>query len=392
MKKFMTLLGLTTLVLIAMSTTVFASSVTPGSMGDFATSYGMTGTSDVYYSAPWLVRFVQFFISWTCIIAFLTYYMSYLCSIVVLSNKELFYTIDSLKRDKDGGSEGGNKGPLNGLFEKFKGGSAQDGLNGGADNIAVFFLMLSLNFKAYSVYKNVEAGSEGGASDKGPKYAYSDTMTSFFLKSLFESVMVTFILSIALSGLLIKMWFTVGDVLIVKADRFAQTTLIAKLDNIVGNDSMYTFTLGTMGTTGGDIAQQVSRKLYANILAQFPEITSEQAQSIGKAVENTVYREVLGSSPDGYERLLELANRQMADARKLSYDNIATPEAIKGMSISNSPINSNELEKPNELVIPLQPILDEAGVRAPMKDDLGLYMHLIIGYNINTANNYMVDN
>lgn len=59
------------------------------SMQVMANSAEMQGTTNFYYSNEWLVRFVQFVISWLCIIALLVYYAGWLCSMVVLSNKEL---------------------------------------------------------------------------------------------------------------------------------------------------------------------------------------------------------------------------------------------------------------------------------------------------------------
>lgn len=375
---------------------VFAT--TNGAMGDFARSFAMQGNTDVYYSSPWLVKIVQWFISWTCIIALLAYYMSYLCSIVVLSNKELFYTIDALKRDKEGSSEG-KKGIFGSVLQGFKNGASDAGLNGGADNIAVFILMLSLNFKAYSVYKNVEAGSDNSEGGKGPKYAYTDTMTSFFLKSLFDSIMVTFICSIALSGLLLGVWFTVGDVLIIKADRFAQTNLVAKLDQITGNDGLYPFTLAANKTKGGQIAENIARKIYANIIAQFPDITADQINAIGRAVEDSVFgggsgasgegvfQSVLGGDIRGYSQLTELVNVNLSDGSKIP--EINSEEMAAGVTIQRFAVNTNPgTVNDTQLVYSLDKILDNAGVKPP-RGELKLYAHITFMFNNATANNYL---
>lgn len=381
---------------------VFAT--TNGSMGDFARSFAMQGNTDVYYSAPWLVKFVQCFISWTCIIALLAYYMSYLCSIVVLSNKELFYTIDALKRDKEGGSDS-KKGIFGSVLQGFKNGSSDAGLNGGADNIAVFILMLSLNFKAYSVYKNVEAGTDGsgGGSDggKGPKYAYTDTMTSFFLKSLFDSIMMTFICSIALSGLLLGIWFTIGDVLIIKADRFAQTNLTAKLDQIIGDDALYPFTLASNNTKGGKIAEEVARKLYASTIAYFPDITSDQINAIGRVVEDSIYgggngvsgegslQSVLGGDIKGYSQLTELVNVNLSDNAKI--EEINSEEMAACVTVYKYAVNTNPgTVNDTQLVYSLDKILANAGVKPP-QGDLNLYTHITFVFNSATANNYLED-
>lgn len=340
MRKAMTCLMLVLVFSMVLTTPAYAMS-----LGDWATSYGLQGTSEVFYSAPWLVRFVQFFISWVCIIAFLTYYMSFLCSIVVLSNKELFYTIDALKRDTEESGDKKGKAFLNGLWEKFRSGSAKDGLNGGADNIAVFFLMLSLNFKAYSVYKNVEADS-GDDSGSGRRFAYSDTMASFFLKSLFDSVMVTFILSIALSGLLIRVWFTLGDVLIFQADRFAQTNLVAWVQNLVGTERYFNPSFMLMDSRSADIADTVLNRIMAQGLGHVPNIEDAQIQALGVAVEDNIVAQLRAVAnrtglPDSATTeqmmtyaMVRLANENLPAHRRINpHFVLAVPETQVGLGI-----------------------------------------------------------
>jgi hypothetical protein len=356
---------------------------------DFATSYSFQGVTDVYYQAPWLVSFVQFFISWCCIIAFVVYFFSYLCSIVVLSNKELFYTIDALKKDK--GSEE-NTGIFKTVFDGFKRGASDSGLNGGFDNIAVFFFKLSLNFKAYSVYKNVEPGSEdGGKTSWGGGYSYNDTIASFFLKSLFQAVAVTVICSTALSGVLIRTWFTIGDVIIVKMDRFANTTLVAKLDEVLGNDGLYTFNLASSGTKGGAIAEQVARKLYANIVSYFPDITNDQAQAIGRETENKIEDLILGNTATGYDTIKDLVNKTLPDDYKV--ETLNTEELMQGVELKAFNVNSNDSTNGDtQLVISLKEIVDNAQLQVPAgRADINKWAHVTLIWNAGAGRSHMVD-
>lgn len=370
---------------------------TSQSLGDWATSYALQGTTEVFYSAPWIASIVQWCISWSCIIAFIAYYFSYLSSIVVLSNKELFYTIDALKKDKDGNGEG-KTGMFGSIISTFKKGSVASGLNGGADNIVVLFLMMFPNFLAYSMYKNIEAGSEA-PTGKGSKLSYSDSVMNFILSTSFTSIFVTFILSIALSGLLLRCWFTVGDVLIVKADRFAQTNLVAMLDEIVGNDGAYTFSLSGGMYKGGELAESVARKIYANIIAQFPEISKDQLNIIGKAVEDAVYNDtgvatgaatsILGGDKTGYDTIYDLVRVNLSDANDLTREGLANEEAMRSVSIANFDVNVNDnTVNDSQIVFSIDGILRNAGVTPP-KGNTNLYAHVTFRYNSETSNNYL---
>jgi hypothetical protein len=255
---------------------------------------GLQGSTEVFYSNRWLVSLTQFVISWIAIVGFLMYLMSFLCSALVLSNKEIFWTIDAIKKDQDGTRET-NRGPFNGLMEAFRGG-AKDGLNGGMDNIMVFILAFLLNFKAYSKYKNVEMGDDSGSSasaggGKGPKYSYSDTMGTFFLKESIEAIIVTFVFSIALSGLLIRIWLTFSDALVIAADRFAQRELILALDRMLTNMGVgqYNFTIDHANTIPTAIAENIASHIFVNIAVNFPTITPDQVEALGVAAENEVF-------------------------------------------------------------------------------------------------------
>ena len=250
------------------------------------------GTTEMFYSNRWLVALVQFVISWISIVGFLMYLMSFLCSALVLSNKEIFWTIDAIKKDNDGSRET-RRGPFNGLIEAFRNG-AKDGLNGGMDNIMVFLLQFSLNFKAYSKYKNVEMGDDGGNNPggKGPKYSYSDTVGTFFLKESIEAIIVTFVFSIALSGLLIRVWLTVSDALVFYADRFAQTRLEVMIANALANAGVapYHFTINMNNAHPTAEVERVAGLLFNAASYRFDRtITPEQRHSIGVAVENFLY-------------------------------------------------------------------------------------------------------
>ena len=267
--------------------------------GDWAG--GLQGTTEVFYSNRWLVALTQFVISWISIVGFLMYLMSFLCSALVLSNKEIFWTIDAIKKDQDGSRET-KRGPFNGLIEVFRGGAAS-GLNSGMDNFMVFILAFSLNFKAYSKYKNVEMGDDGGGGaggGKGPRYSYSDTMGTFFLKETPEAIIVTFVFSIALSGLLVRVWLTVADVLVHGADRFAQQQLIGTLNRWMANMGItpYNFTIDIFDTHPTAQLEAVAGQTFVALAYRFNQnLTLDQIQALGVAVETYFYNFMGGFSP-----------------------------------------------------------------------------------------------
>jgi len=304
-KKVLAAMAVLTFLFVSSSLTVYAS--------DFsAWAGGLQGSTEVFYSNRWLVSLTQFVISWIAIVGFLMYLMSFLCSALVLSNKEIFWTIDAIKKDNDGTRET-NRGPFNGLMEAFRGG-AKDGLNGGMDNVMVFLLAFSLNFKAYSKYKNVEMGDDGGGSGpgsgKGPKYSYSDTMGTFFLKESIEAIIVTFVFSIALSGLLIRIWLTFSDALVVYADRFSQNQLQLWVDNLLANAGvgLYNFTINQTNSHPTAEIEQMARQTFNAIAVNFPTITPEQVQALGVSIENYYFALMGGTFIPG-QVAVEIASR-----------------------------------------------------------------------------------
>jgi hypothetical protein len=398
MRKLPALLILVPLLLQMLTMTVYAGS----NLGEWATGEALQGSSQVYYSAPWLVTGVQFVISWLCIIAFLMYYLSFLCSVVVLSNKELFWTIDLLKSEQAGGggaSGGPNRGPINGVIEKFRGGAGQEGLQGGADNFIVAILMLGINFKRYSVYKNVQAdtgGAGGGAAQAGPKYQYSDTMATFFMKTLLDAVMVTFILSIALSGLLIRVWFWLGDVLVVYTDRMVQQNIIARVDGMVGNAG-YNFTLGNRPGGYAQIAENIATRGLIHIRSQFPGITAEQTQRLGVAMEDRVaemFNLTAGnvSPTPGMTRLVQLANVGRAAASPIPEMVITTEQAWGGFSAMMVTNSRPEGGLSPAHTIDLNEVLASAGLSMPGGGELSApFLHVRFNYVDGRGQDFLVE-
>lgn len=310
-----------------------------GTMEGMATSTGFQGTTDFYYSNEWLVRAVQFAISWLCIISLIVYYLGWLCSMLVLSNKELFWLIDSLKKEAQngGGSDAKGFGAVTAVISSFKSGG-KDGVNGGLDNILIFALALSINFKAYSFYKDVEAGSDKESS--GNKFNYNDTMLNFLLKTLIPSIVITFVTSIAISGTLLGMWFTVGDVMIVRAERFSQTNLSAKIDSLIGDSAGYKFSMAVTGTEGGKIGNEIATKIYAQVASLFPNASADQLQSLGKVIEDRVVKDYLGGSPGGnyYKALEDKVKASQGTANK---DSIKITNEQQAALVGVAPVITN---------------------------------------------------
>lgn len=359
------------------------------SMQVMANSAEMQGTTNFYYSNEWLVKFVQFVISWLCIIALLVYYAGWLCSMVVLSNKELFYLIDTIKKEaSDSGSnnEKGGMFGINAVLHTFKNGSA-NGVNGGLDNVLLFVLSLSINFKAYSYYKEVEAGS-GDGEGAGGKFNYNDTMLNFILKTLIPAVAITFVTSVAISGVLLQCWFTIGDVFIVRAERFAQTNLSAKVDEWLGDTQGYKFTLASSGLQGPLVADTVAKKMYSNIAAQFPNATPDQLQSIGLAVENEVLNSVLGGTTSDYYGTLEKwAKGSVANGVKESVV-ITNEDQAKLVGIEFTTNTNPKSSATGAYTVPMKDILKTAGVTADAANTRyqdNLYMHTIFKWDGNKA-------
>jgi len=361
-KKVFAALAVFLFVFIASDLTVYANQFS-------AWAGGLQGSTEVFYSNRWLVSLTQFVISWIAIVGFLMYLMSFLCSALVLSNKEIFWTIDAIKKDQDGTRET-NRGPFNGLMEAFRGG-AKDGLNGGMDNIMVFLLAFSLNFKAYSKYKNVEMGDDGGgagAGGKGPKYSYSDSMGTFFLKESIEAIIVTFVFSIALSGLLIRIWLTFSDALVVWADRFAQQRIVLMVDNLLlsAGVGQYNFTINHANTVPTSIAQNIAGQAFNHIAVNFPTITPDQVQALGVAAENEVFALFGGSFAPGplAVQMASMATRTDDSRTHRPNGSFENPQNWGALSHSITVNNNPNPTSPGIHTINLANVMASAGLAA----------------------------
>jgi len=364
------------------------------SMKVMAGSAEMRGTTSFYYSNEWLVRFVQFVISWLCIIALLVYYAGWLCSMVVLSNKELFYLIDTIKKEasESGGGEQKGFSGVNAVIHTFKNGS-KDGVNGGLDNILLFFLSLSINFKAYSYYKNVEAGSEDGAS--GSKFNYNDTMLNFILKTLIPAVTITFVTSVAISGVLLQAWFTIGDVFIVRAERFAQYNLSAKIDELIGDDSHYTFTFGQLETVGPQIADNVATDMYAKMRGQYTGLSPDQQRALGLAIENEVLKTVLGGSTVDYYKPLEGWARKSVGNGAQENIVITNEDQAKLVTVTSAANTNPKSAATGAYTVSMAKILEDAGISPDATNSTyngDLYMHYMFHWDTASAQSYYKTN
>lgn len=373
-KKF----ALSAFVILALNMLASVAFADSSSMAVMAGSAEMQGTTDFYYSNEWLVKFMQFIISWLCIIALLVYYAGWLCSMVVLSNKELFYLIDTIKKEasESGGEQKGFSG-VNAVLHTFKNGS-KDGVNGGLDNILLFFLSLSINFKAYSYYKDVEAGSgDGDGGSGGSKFNYNDTMLNFLLKTAIPAITITFVTSVAISGVLLQCWFTIGDVFIVNAERFANQNLAAKVDQWTGNAQGYNFTISAAGTHLGDITEDAAVQMYAATRGKFGGATQEQLQSIGRATEDLTREKLMGGTADGYEKVNEILANTLPEGTAPTIKNESQASLV---SLKVYPSTNPSTANSGAVQISMQEIMDRAGVQVPdtnQKAFLNTYFHVI---------------
>ena len=279
------------------------------SLGELARSDAMIGSAEVFNSAPWLGRFVQFFISWAVIIGFLMFYFSYLCTLVFLSNKEFFRQVDEIKKGDQGGDNG--RLTISGFIKAYKGtgGEAKKRLTG-IDNIVIFVMMISPNFLAYSMYANVEPGE----TKDGQRFNFDDTMGQFFLKSLPQSVMILFILGMALSGLLLRILFQLSDVLTVQANRFANSNLQVWLDRMGMDFLLHDFQFPSWGTVSGDMANYVARRAMIQAVSAMPALSPDNQVMIGQQIEAEVLREM--TNPENIfcvNRLVDLYNRRIPE-------------------------------------------------------------------------------
>ena len=250
-------------------------------LSEFGRSDAMIGTAEVFNQAPWLVAAVQFFISWAVIAGFIMFYFSYLCTLVFLSNKEFFRSVDEIKK----GDQGEKRLSVKDFMNAFRatGGERKQRLTG-LDNVVVFVMMIIPNFLAYSMYADVKEGEDS----TGQRFNYNDTMGQFFLKSLPQSVMILFILGMALTGLLLRILFQLSDGLTIFAADMSNRHLAVAIDRFTGGRLLYNFDFVDWQTVPGDMANQVARTALLEIISTMPHITQEQTHAVGEQIQRIV--------------------------------------------------------------------------------------------------------
>lgn len=169
---------------------------------------------------------------------------------------------------------------------------------------------------------------------------------------------------------------------IVRAERFAQTNLSAKVDELIGDSQGYKFTLASNGLYGPILADNVAKNMYANIKAQFPNATNDQLQAIGLAVEQEVLNSVLGgSSTEYYGTLEKWAKGAVVDKDTVIIKNEDQAKLV-GM---NFDVNTNpKSSATGAYTVAMKDILKKAGVSADEVNTRyqdNLYMHTIFKWD-----------
>lgn len=356
-------------------------------LGEFGRSDVLIGSAEYFNKAPWLAHFVQFFVSWAVIIGFLMYYFSYLCTLVYLSNKEFFNQVDIIKSGDSGGD--GGRMSIKGFMQAFKSSDKTQKRLTGIDNIVVFVMMLSPNFKAYSMYAGVEA--DGGSEGENRGFNAKDTMGQFFLKSLPQSILVLFILGMALSGLLLRILFQCSDVLTLQAEKFASTNLqvmIARLENGFQDDFWY----GHTNTVAGDLANKVAGDAMIQIRGNIPDMNADHIELARQAIESQITGKMIESGNDTASVALLIAltetfggDNVKNDERWKAHKGLlasapTTPEnlpLLTGFSVSTS-LRGTENDQ-TSFVIDLQEALNATGLSINLRQK---YLYIMVRYDM----------
>jgi hypothetical protein len=360
---------------------------------DLFSTRSFRGSGEALEKMDVLGMVLHYVISWFSFLGLcLTLYQKFI-TLLYLSSRSTFDTIDDIKMNK---AKGGPLG-IKGLFEVVKTGEGHAG--GGFDVFITFVYGLLPNIKAYSDYASEKSRLNSKLED-------TDTALQYMLKTGIPTVILVFFLTIGFSGTLGKAYGVIVDGMATAADNVVSRNLSAYVKKMIINGEAYQFTLDVRGTGDAKLADQMAREVYAEILGNTDAANEEFRQVVGKSVEDNVLAQLLGGGPTSFDvpetgsNGATLSNfwpafssKAQKNSRAGLYDDanplVLTDDRSKGVKLQFfKNIDSTPSNPGGEFTFSLSELVkhaysgDEAAVELTGKRDL--YVHVLVQYDPGT--------
>lgn len=276
---------------------------------------GERGLTDLFetqaFSGSWEVFSKMNFIGWLlngiisvfCLIGLFLTCLRIMDSMLYLSGRNLWDTVNELK-----GKGKGQKAV--GMIAMGK--EVYQGNYGvGLDAFLGFLLALLPNVKAYSDF------ADG-------KMSYNlnedDTITTYILKISLPSILMIFFFSIGFNGVLWSAFGNVVDALGVAAEAFVEADLDKYVDRALNIGSKYKFVYSADGTDFGKFCQKVAESTYNKVLNKTTDLSSDSSLAIGGKVDSLINSNIFSKKSELDKALnTSLNSGNDADAKNLEY-------------------------------------------------------------------------
>ena len=239
------------------------------------------GLSTIYNSdafvgnVKWLEKFnwvgtcVQAFISVLALFIGVSVAVQIFITVVYFANRPLWDTVFEIKESK--------KGVLNYTFNGAFQGGFKSTASRGSDVIGDYIMLLLPNVKKFS---------EMGASDADQE----QTLVTWLMGSFINKVILFLVVSMVYSGSLMKGYLMVVDGFGVIADEIVETDLAGIIENQINknNAKNYQFAVGSTGKGFDALQGSFAKKLYASILKNSKDVTTNTRHSVGNAIETYI--------------------------------------------------------------------------------------------------------
>lgn len=238
---------------------------------DLFETMAFSGSWEVFSKMNAIGWLLSSIISVFCLVGLFLTCFRIIDSMLYLSGKNIFDTVDELKGKGKGQSFFGFGSMAKEVFH------ANYGV--GLDAFVGFFLSLLPNIKAYSDY------AEGNMSYN---LSEDDTITTYILHISLPTILTIFFFSIGFSGTLWAAFGNVVGAMCVASETLVEVDLDQMVNRALNTGASYSFSLNGDQTEWGGFKQNLAKTMNNKILNKTVNLTSDVKMSIGAKVESAV--------------------------------------------------------------------------------------------------------
>ena len=257
--------------LILLSSTFSREVVRAEGLTDLFDTLAFSGSWNVFSKLNFLGALLNGIISVFSFLGLFSVCLRIMITMLYLSGRNLFDTIDEIKGKGKGKKGFGLSGIASEIF------SANYGT--GLDAVFSFILSLFPNVKAYSDYAD---------GKRAYNLSDDDTVTTYILKISLPSILTIFFFSIGFNGVLWQSFGTVVDAMGVAASRFATTELDTYVNRALNTGSSYKFGFSGDGSEYGNFQQKLAKTVYNKILSKSKNLDSNTQITVGSSVDSWI--------------------------------------------------------------------------------------------------------